>query len=409
MKENNKGETYMKIHKKICACLMMIMLFAVFSAASAWANIAANTQIINQATLSYNDGAGTRAATASVTVTISLVPAALTIVPGANQSTSYSTGATLTDSFTVTSGANGPDTYNITAAVTGQTNTSGATATPVTATVTLGSSVTTAGSTKTVIVVPADGNLSGEVPGVNGIAVGDKVVINGDERTVTAIQDNATGTSTITLGSELSGAPAAGVVVGERQVIQATVTPGTIVTPGTDVTVSVTATVTSQTSSGATATSTPAILNTFTSGVANLSKYVRNITKPGSGTGAYVYNSINYYPAGVTAEPGNTLEYILVAANTSTSGGVSASVITDALPTTFVTFKPGVYTGSKDVTYVSDTNVVSFYSAASDTDQATYSAPTLTVNVGTGATSSAGGTIPASGRVIVLYQVTVNN
>ncbi len=399
----------MKIHKKICAYLMIIMLFAVLSAASAWANLAANTQIINQATLSYNDGAGTRTASASVTVTISLVPAALTIVPGANQSTSYSTGATLTDSFTVTSGANGPDIYNITSAVTGSTNTSGATAVPTASTVTLGASVTTAGSTATVIVVPADGNLSGEIPGVNGIAVGDTVVINGEARIVSAITDNATGTSTITLASALSGAPAAGVVVGERQVIQATVTPGTITTPGTDVTVSVTATVTSVTNPNPTATSTPAILNTFTSGVANLSKYVRNITKPGSGTGvAYVYNSINYYPAGVTAEPGNTLEYILVAANTSTSGGVSASVITDALPTTYVTFKPGVYTGSTDVTYVSDTNVVSHYTAAGDSDQATYSAPTMTVYVGTGATSSAGGTIPASSRVLVLYQVTVN-
>lgn len=389
---------------------MMIMLFAAFSAASAWANIAANTQIINQATLSYNDGAGTRTATASVTVTISLVPAALTIVPGANQSTSYSISATLTDSFTVTSGANGPDTYNITTTVTDQTNNGNdATATPVVATVTLGSSVTTAGSTATVIVVPADGNLAGEVPGVNGIAVGDTVVINGEARIVSSIVDNPTGTSTITLASALSGAPAAGVVVGERQVIQATVTPGTITTPGTDVTVSVTATVTSQTSAGATATSTPAILNTFTSGVANLSKYVRNITKPGTGTGvAYVYNSINYYPAGVTAEPGNTLEYILVAANTSTSGGVSASIISDALPTTFVTFKSNVYSGNADVTYVSDTNVVSYLTETGGDDQATYSAPTLTVYVGTGATSSAGGTIPLSSRVLVLYQVTVN-
>ena len=403
----------MKLHKKICLYLMIILMFTVFSAASVWANLAANTQIINQATLSYNDGAGTRTATASVTVTVSLVPAALTIVPGANQSTSYSTGATLTDSFTVTSAANGPDTYNITSTVTGSTNTTGATATPVVTTVTLGSSVTAAGSTKSVIVVPTDGNLAGEVPGVNGIAVGDSVVINGQLRTVIAIADNPTtgpnSTSTITLNAELSSAPGAGVLVAEQKVIQATVTPGTITTPGTDVTVSVTATVTSATNGSATATSTPAILNTFTSGVANLSKYVRNVTKPGSGTGvAYVYNSTNYYPAGVTAEPGNTLEYILVASNTSTSGGVSASVITDALPTSYVTFKPGVYTGGKDVTYVSDTNAVSYYTAAPGDDQAAYSAPTLTVYVGTGATSSAGGTIPASSRVIVLYEVTVN-
>jgi len=388
---------------------MIILLFAVMSAASAWANLAANTQIINQATLSYHDGAGTRTATASVTVTVSLVPAAVTIVPGANQSTSYSSGATLTDSFTVTAGANGPDTYNITTAVTGSTNTTGATATPVTTTVTLGATVTTAGSTNTVIVVPADGNLPGEVPGVNGIHVGDTVVINGESRTVTAIQDNATGTSTITLSSPLSSVPAAGVLVAERQVIQATVTPGTITTPGTDVTVSVTATVSSATNPAATATSTPPVLNTFTSGVANLSKYVRNVTHPGSGTGTpYVYNSTNYYSAGVTAEPGDTLEYILVAANSSTSGGVSASVITDALPTTFVAFKAGVY-GGKDVTYVSDTNVVSTLTAAGGDDQATYSAPTLTVNVGTGATHSDGGTIPENSRVLVIYQATVNH
>ena len=398
----------MKIHKKICSCLMIILMLTVMSAASAWANIAANTQIINQAQLSYFDGSGTRTATASVTVTVSLVPAALTIVPGPNQSTSYSSGATLTDSFTVTAGANGPDTYNIATTVTGSTNTTGATATPTTATVTLGASVTTTGSTATVIVVPADGNLPGEVPGVNGIAVGDTVVINGEARIVTGIVDNATGTSTITLASALSAAPAAGVLVAERQVIQATVTPGTITTPGTDVTVSVTATVTSATDASATATSTPAILNTFTSGVANLSKYVRNITRPGSGTGvAYVYNSTNYYPAGVTAEPGDTLEYILVAANTSTSGGVSASVISDALPTTFVTFKTDSYSG-KAVTYVNEANVPTTLSATSGDDQATYAAPTLTVYIGQGATSSAGGTIPASSRVLVLYQATVN-
>jgi hypothetical protein len=397
----------MKLKRIIVLAQMALVGICLSLSSPAWANLAANTQILNQATLSYYDGSGTRTATAGVTVTVSLVPAALTIVPGGNQSASYSTGATLTDTFTVTSGANGPDTYNITTAVTGSTNTSGATAVPTAATVTLGASVTAAGSTKNVIVVPADGNLAGEVPGVNGIEVGDRVVINGDERHVIAIVDNGSGTSTITLDADLTSAPNAGFLVAERKDIHATVTPGTIGTPGTDVTVSVKATVTSVTSSSATATSASAVLNTFTSGTASLAKYVRNVTKPGSGTGvAYVYNSINYYPAGVTAEPGNTLEYILVA---SASGAVSASVINDALPTTYVTFKPGDYSGSRDVTYVSDTNAVSYLTAASGDDAATYSAPTLTVYIGTGATSSAGGAIPASSRVMVLYRVTVNN
>ena len=397
----------MKIFKKTYFQLLFLVLCAVFSATPAWANLAANTQIINQASLSYFDGAATRTSTASVTVTVSLVPAAPTIIPGPDQTTSYGPGATLTDSFTVTSGSNGPDTYNYCASISGTpTNTSGAGATPTCSTpssIILGATVTTAGSSTTVIVVPSDGKADNSV---NGIEVGDTVVINGQEKQVTAIQDNASGTSTITLNSALSGAPLAGISVFERKVIQATVTPGSISSPGTDVTVSVTGTVTSTTNSSATATSTPAIKNTFTSGVANLAKYVRNTTKPGSGTGTpYVYNSINYYSAGVTAEPGNILEYILVAANSS-AGPVTQAVITDTLPTTYVTFKAGAY-GSKDVTYVSETNVVTTFAASGGV--ANYSAPTLTVNVGGNPPpSSGGGTIPGSSRVLVLYQVTVN-
>lgn len=395
----------MKIYRKICSYLLIIMLFALSSAASAWATIAANTQIINQASLSYNDGAGIKTATASVTVTVSLVASAPTIVPGPSQTGSYSGSATLTDSYTVTASANGPDTYNITAAVSGSTNTSGAAAVPTSSSVSLGASITVTGSTSTVIVVPSDGTASNSV---NGIEVGDTVVINGDVRTVTAISDNASGTSSITLNTALSGgAPGTGVLVAEQKVVTTTVTPGTITSSGTDVTVSDTVTITSATTPSVTVTS-GAVLNTFTSGVANLSKYVRNVsTASGTGT-AYVYNSTNYYSAGVTAKPGEVLEYVLVATNTSTTGSVSAAVVTDSLPTSYVAFRTGVYSGSTDVTYVNDSGVVS-YLTANGSGAANYSSPTLTVYVGTGATNSAGGTIPANKSVLVLYRVTVNN
>ena len=114
---------------------------------------------------------------------------------------------------------------------------------------------------------------------------------------------------------------------------------------------------------------------------------------------------------GVTTKPGDILEYILVAAN-SGSGPVSASVVTDVLPTSFVTFRDNAYGSGKEVTYVSDTNVVTTLSKASDGDQVDYNITTpntLTVYVGTGATNISGGTIPAGKSVLVLYQVTVNN
>jgi hypothetical protein len=390
-----------------CSVLLGIMLL---SAIPAWANLAANTQIINQAKLSYNDGVTTKTATASVTVTVGLVAAAPNIVPGPPQSTSYTGAATaLTNSFTITAGANGPDTYNLSAAVTGFTNTAGATATSTAPTVALGSSVTTVGSTTTTIVVPADGNLPGEMPGVNGIQVGDTVVINGENRTVTAISDNPGGTSSITLNAPLSAAPGVGVLVAEQRVVTVAVTAGTITTTGTDVTVSANITATSISSAGATMTS-GSILNTFTSGVATLTKYVRNISVA-SGTGLpYVYGGINYYPTGVTAKPGETLEYILVA-NNSGAGAVSASVVTDILPTSFVSLRLNAYGVGRDVTYVSDTNVVTTLTAAVDADAASFSVATstLTVNVGSGATNSAGGTIPGGNKsVLVLYQATLN-
>jgi hypothetical protein len=398
----------MKIHLKLYYCLLCCALLVAVSAAPAWANLAANTQIINQAQLSYNDGVSTKTATASVTVTVGLVAAAPNIAPGPPQSTSYTgVGTTLSDSYTITAGANGPDTYNLSAAVTGSTNTSGATAAPTAPNVALGATVTTIGSTTTVIVVPADGNLPGEMPGVNGIAVGDTVVIGIDTRTVIAISDNTSGISTITLNAALGAAPGAGVLVAEQKVVTVTVTAGTITTTGTDVTVSASITATSVSSAGASITS-GSVLNTYTSGVATLTKYVRNVSVPGGSGVPYIYSGINYYPAGVTAKPGETLEYILVAGN-SGSGAVSASVVTDVLPTSFVTLKPNAYGAGKEVTYVSDTNVVTTLSAAADADAAKYVGPTLTVYVGTGATNAVGGSIPGGNKsVLVLYQVTLN-
>ena len=392
--------------------LAFALLLTLSAAGSAFANLAADTQIFNSATLTYNDGTGVKTSSASVTVKILLVPSAATIVPGAPQSTSYLGTAKLTNAFIVTANANGRDTYNVSTAITSSSNTSGPTATPSTLSITLGATVTVTGSTPTSLVVPSDGVADGSV---NGIANGSFVVVSGQMRQVSTVVDNATGISTINLVSPLPGATAAGVLVAEQKTVNVDVTAGTITTPGTDVTVLKNLTVTSTTSGAATATSGTAT-DTFTSGTATLKKYVRNVTTA-NGTGAtYPYNTFTYYDSGVTAKPGEVLEYILVSTN-SGSGAVTGSSIADSLPIAYASLKTGVYTGGRDVSYVSDTNVTSFYTAIADADQATYNAGTgvMTINLGTGATSSAGGSIPGSSTlpvgsksVLVLYQVTIN-
>jgi uncharacterized repeat protein (TIGR01451 family) len=150
------------------------------------------------------------------------------------------------------------------------------------------------------------------------------------------------------------------------------------------------------------------VTTTAISGVASFAKYVRNVTVPGGSGSPYVYGGNNYYLAGVTVKPGDILEYILIAKNTGTVD-VSASVVTDVLPTSYVSLKTGVYSGATDITYVNDAGAASYLTAAGDTDAGSYAEPSLMVNVGTGATSSVGGTIPTGKSVLVLYQVNVNN
>lgn len=390
---------------------LLLLTILAFPAGSVWANTAANTQIFNNATLSYNDGTGVKTSNASVTVIVALVPSAPIIVPGAPPAVSYNGPATTaTNSFVVTASANGPDTYNVSSAITASTNTSGATAVPTVSSISLGATVTAAGSTTSSIIVPADGVSDAKI---NGIVVGSTVVINGEVRTVASIVDNVSGTSTINLNAPpLTSAPGAGVVVAEQKTVTITVTAGTITSSGTNITVSKNLTVTSTTLGTATTTS-PAMTDTFTSGVANLTKFVRNASVPVTGTNPFSYNGQTYYQSGVTAKPTDTLEYILVATNGGTSQ-VTASVVADVLPTAYVTQQLGVIAyGGKDVAYVDNTGaspVTTYYTSASDGDQATYTSgnSTLTVYLGTGATNSAGGIIPAGKSVYVLYQVKVN-
>jgi hypothetical protein len=417
LKEENKMKQFLKVY--LTLLLLMTLALAALPG-SAQAITAANAQIINAAQLSYYDGIGTQVKTASVTVTVTLVPSAPTIAVGGPYNTNYSTGAFLDDTFTITSTANGPDTYNLSAATgtqvnNGSTGTAGVTSG---SSVVIGATVTVGTSTVSAITVPSDGVNDGVV---NGIAVGDTVVIGGIVRIVASVTDNASGTSTINLTVPLASAPSAGILVAGQKTVTVRVMAGTIVTPGVSVVVPADLTALSNTDNSKTTTSGYAT-NTFFSGLATLSKYVRNVTTDNhtGGSTAYTFagNSNVYYynltGTAVNAKPGEVLEYLLVAINSGT-GQVTSAVITDSVPTQYVTFKTGVYS-AKDFQYwpnVVGTPATSltFTAASTNDDPAQYIASTLTVNVGGNPPPSlptVGGTIPSNTTVAVIYQATVN-
>ena len=409
----------MKLARTNILIQLALLWTLLFISAPVWANVAANTQIVNQATVSYYDGVGTRTVTASVAFTIALVPSAPavdTVGPnGGNQTTQY-TGpdTTLTNTFTITANANGPDTYTLTPAITGTNgNTlsdSGFGTILPSNTITLGASVIVADSTHTntatTIYVPSDGSPADSV--VNEIQADDWVVVGANNAVqVKSVDDpGGSGIATIVLKTALGlGAPNAGTLVREQQTVTVPLKPGTIKTPGASIVVTKTLTAASTSGSKPSKTS-DAITDTYTSGLAIFTKYVRNMTNAVVGGGSTAsYGGNTYYTTGVTAKPDDILEYILVVQNIGT-GDVSAAVVTDVLPTSYVSLKTGVYSGATDITYVDETGAASYLTA---TAQGSYLASNLTVNVGTGATSSSGGTIASGKSVLVLYRVTVNN
>ncbi len=383
---------------------------------NALAAVAANAPIINQATMWYDDGTGLQSVTAEVTVTVTLVPAAPVLDCPVDQTSPYTNPDTQhTYDYTLTAASNGPDDYTVDAAVTGSTNTTltiPGTSEPLVNLapnpIRLGATITTSGSTATIIAVPGD---SGTPNGsINDIAVNDYVLIGTEVRQVVAITEDATATNYIELDVALPAAPLAGVGVYEQVTFTVDVFSGLLTAAGTDVTVDfdVTAENTNADSTSCSATS------TFTSGVAVLTKFVRNLTDAAAnttGTGGQNFTidgngGLTYYTGGVTAAPSDVLEYVLVAQNTG-SAPLTSSQVNDVLPIDYVDFLGGQYTGATDIVYQNDLAVESYYTQATGDDNGQLSGAALTVWVGTGAAFNTGGSIPATSNVKAIYQVTV--
>jgi hypothetical protein len=399
--------------KKIPLFLFCLSLALAASAGSALANLAANTAIINTARLTFDGGS----ANASVTVTVSLVPAQpnVTITDANSAYTAVNTPA-LTNSVRITATANGPASYTVDPSVSASTNTdlpsvSGGAA------VIIGATVSTGTSGTTYVTVPASGASGNDAP-VNGIAVNDTILftVNGNQYTkqVTSTTDNGDSTFKLNWSGAIPGAdvPMAGVQVGEQTTVNLSVLPGTVRAAGTNITVTVQAAVSTSGVADVSVSNSNANYWTTPSPNVNMNKYVRNLGatgNPAAGTGiTYTINTVSreYFTSGVTGKPGDVLEYVIVAGNTGATD-LTGAAISDLVPVDFVTFRTGVY-GGDDVFYIDPDNVTATFTAAGvGANQASFVSPDLVVNVGIGAGNLLTGTIPAGKSVTVAYQVTI--
>jgi len=435
-----KKEKIMKSVKSFFVVLALALTTFAVSAGSALAassvgGTAANTQISNIATLNFTGC--TTPITAKVTVQVALVVSDPTVTIPAPSTAAYTGPNTpaITDTVTIIANANGPATYTITPAVPSGGTTNVLTQYPATVsaastTVSLGASITTGTSGTTYVTVPTGligtAVINGStVTTVNGIGIGSTIVftVNGHTYTelATSTTDNKDGTFAIGWATPITDIPPAGTMIAEMRSVNLTVLPGTMQSADTpNITVKVIATVTTAGAGNTTGTGSATATNTWTTSPwsVTFNKYVRNATpnttgnSNGNGLSSITINgqSYNYYKTGVTAMPGETLEYVVVATNNG-SIDLPGCTISDLIPTTYVTLATPSPYGSKDVFYVDPTGATASFTAATvGANQASFvagSTPNLVVNVGNGASNSVTGTIPAGKSVTIAYQVTV--
>lgn len=214
--------------KKIILGSMMTALFAFAGVQSAQAVAPANSTITNTASLSYT-GLVTPI-TASVDVTVLLVPAAATVI--APTTVTAAEGQTATLTYQIRANANGPDAYTFNVPTSVATNVTGSSAPTTPVGITLGATAAAAPAAigASTITVPADGTANNSL---NGIVAGDSIVIGGNVYVVSSITDTATGNQTITLASPLTTAVAVGDQIGEQQSFTVSMTAGVVTSPAT--------------------------------------------------------------------------------------------------------------------------------------------------------------------------------
>lgn len=384
------------------------------------ATTAANAVIRNTASVSYNDAGGNpqTAVTAATDVTVNLVTAHPTLsAPGDNTTPS---GVATDYVYTIVNNSNGPDQYALTAAdnlpqagITSQSHvfrnagdTADITAIDLGATSVAAAALTGA----TAITVPNDGSGAGGNTPVNGIAAGDTIVIGGIAYVVASTVDNATGTSTINLTGTLGADVAVGDQVGERGTFISRTTPVATVNNSTYV-ITVTA------DDGATAGADPSDATTTTvlvTAALNVVKYVQNISSvvvcPGApaltvnldtGLGA---GAIDYCSAGVTGNPGQTLEYVIAVSNPAGGAAATNVVISDPVPAFTTKVADNIALSPAGGAFATNTD-------ASGDDSAEMAGSTVKIYAGTGGsdTTDVGGSLAAGATTYGAFRVNIDN
>ena len=307
---------------------------------------ASNTRITNTVTVNYADAAGTAQSEldASVQISVNLVPSApLVVFPADQDFTAENTSYNLT--YIITATANGPDTYNFSTVDTrNNMDDDVAAGTP---SVILGATsvASPANAGQSTLVVPYDGDDADNA--VNGIQVGDTIVIDptgtAEVAVVTAI-DETNGplgnTVTITVEDPLANTHGYGILIGERQEVVQVVTTDSV-TAGVTGTHSLITTVSSVADPAILIEQgTATVLTVRRPGLA-VNKYVRNVTTPVAGVDAITIGGDTWYASGVSGNPADVMEYLIVVNNSDPDAGDAIDiVIADPIPQ-FTTFEAG--------------------------------------------------------------------
>lgn len=384
-----------------------------------YASTAANTTIRNTVTVSYTDAAAVAQTPveASVDLTVNLVASAPTLSSPANvDPTTENTAVNLV--YTITSTANGPDTYNFTSDDSRSNMNDDADIT--TPSITLGATTLAADAVDgaSFIVVPYDSD-AGNNAAVNGITAGDTILIGTVVYTVGVIDKAATlsnNTVEIPLTTNITGATVpTGSIVGEQATVIVVVTTD-FITAGTSGTHTIETTATSTTDAGAATTQATATVITVRRPVLEVTKYVRNATP------ATTFNpvaaditvgGVDYYASGVSGNPGDTMQYLIVIDNSAAGAGIANNiVVSDPIPQ-FTSFVPAsislddgsgtfaaqaeaVDSGSAAELDASGNGTVYVYAGAGGSDFAP------------GAGNGTGGTLQAGEISYVIFQVEID-
>lgn len=367
---------------------------ALAGASQAWANTAADTTIRNTVTVNYSDAASTpqAALTAQVDVTVNLVRANPLLSAPIDQTTDSATNAVY--SYTITNAANGIATYNLSTTLAQSAGISASTANTNVALATLGattvaSSVNILALGNTTITVPADNTVD---LSINGLAGGDTVVIGGQVYSIAGIGADVAspGTTTITVvGNGTAQVVASGTLIAERQTFTMTVDPGPVSGVG-DQTITVDTTATDSVDNAYTGTD--QTITTVRNTNLAVQKLVRNVTTGAAGLGLpVVYGGNNYYASGVTGNPTDTLEYMIVVTNAVGAADATNVRISDPIPP-FTTYTPTSM-------FIENGGVLSaaLNDSGSDTDAAEFSGSAVYFYLGAGGTDGGLGAPLANG------------